>query len=71
MSEFHTRRSLRSGDFTVVKHMRANDEIGRLARVDSAVEQLNARFRTMTEERGEGPAATTGPSIDCDLLLIP
>ena len=55
LGEFHhTVNRLRAGDFTVVKHVRANDEIGRLlARVDTAIEQLNVRFRGMNEELRE------------------
>jgi MFS family permease len=55
LSEFqHMVERLRAGDFTVVKHVRANDEIGRLlARVDSAIEQINARYRTLNEELRE------------------
>ena len=55
LGEFHhTVERLRAGDFTVVKHVRANDEIGRLlARVDTAIEQLNARYRAMSEELRE------------------
>jgi MFS family permease len=55
LGEFHhTVNRLREGDFTVVKHVRANDEIGRLlVRVDTAIEQLNARFRAINDELRE------------------
>jgi len=55
LGEFHQAVDrLRSGDFTVVRHVRANDEIGRLlARVDTAIEHLNARFRAMNDELRE------------------
>jgi MFS family permease len=45
---------LRGGDFTAVRHVRANDEIGRLlAGIDRAVEKLNARYRAMVDELRE------------------
>src|SRR5262249_28758158 len=44
----------RARDFTVVEHERAHDEIGRLlARVDTAIEHLNMRFRSINEELRE------------------